>query len=140
MRRPCTARFACWPAASGCRGCCPTAPPANRRLLAAYLDRPLIPENFSADECLDPWSGRSLDDWWTFYEGGTRLVEYLNHAGYNGLMLAVLADGSTIYPSTLLAADAALRHGRVLRHRPRTRSARTCWRCCCGCSTARTCN
>ena len=75
---------------------------ANRRLLAAYLDRPLIPENFSADECLDPWSGRSLDDWWTFYEGGTRLVEYLNHAGYNGLMLAVLADGSTIYPSALL--------------------------------------
>ena len=74
----------------------------NRRLLAAYLDRPLIPENFSANECLDPWSGRSLDDWWTFYEGGTRLVEYLNHAGYNGLMLAVLADGSTIYPSTLL--------------------------------------
>ena len=75
---------------------------ANRRLLAAYLDRPLIPENFSADECLDPWSGRSLDDWWTFYEGGTRLVEYLNHAGYNGLMLGVLADGSTIYPSALL--------------------------------------
>ena len=76
---------------------------ANRRLLAAYLDRPLIPENFSADQCLDAWSGRSLDDWWTFYEGGTRLVEYLNHAGYNGLMLSVLADGSTIYPSKLLA-------------------------------------
>ena len=70
-----------------------------QRLLAAYLDRPLIPENFSANECLDPWSGRSLDDWWTFYEGGSRLVEYLHHAGYNGLMLAVLADGSTIYPS-----------------------------------------
>ncbi len=74
----------------------------NRRLLAAYLDRPMFPENFSANECLDSWSGRSLDDWWTFYEGGTRLVEYLNHAGYNGLMLTVLADGSTIYPSTLL--------------------------------------
>ena len=102
MPRPCTARFACWRAASGCRARCPTAPRPNRRLLAAYLDRPLIPENFSANECLDPWSGRSLDDWWTFYEGGTRLVEYLNHAGYNGLMLAVLADGSTIYPSTLL--------------------------------------
>jgi hypothetical protein len=75
----------------------------NRRLLAAYLDRPLIPENFSANECLDPWSGRSLDDWWTFYEGGTRLIEYLRHAGYNGLMLGVVADGSTIYPSALLS-------------------------------------
>lgn len=78
-------------------------PAANRRLLAAYFDRPLIPENFSAEESLDPWSGRSLDDWWTFYEGGTRLVEYLNHAGHNGLMLGALADGSTIYPSTQLS-------------------------------------
>ena len=80
----------------------PEGAAGNRRLLMAYLDRPLIPQNFSANECLDPWSGRSLDDWWTFYEGGSRLVEYLHHAGYNGLMLAVLADGSTIYPSTLV--------------------------------------
>lgn len=75
---------------------------ANRRLLAAYLDRPMFPQNFSANESLDAWSGRSLDDWRTFYEGGARLVEYLNHAGYNGLMLAVLADGSAIYPSALV--------------------------------------
>ena len=74
----------------------------TERLLAAYLDRPLIPENFSAEQCLDAWSGRSLDDWRTFYQGGTRLVEYLNHAGYNGLVLGVLADGSTIYPSKRL--------------------------------------
>ena len=83
----------------------PTLPdraPANRRLLAAYLDRPLFPENFSAAECLDPASGRTFDDWSTFYEGGTRLVEYLNYTGCNGLMLGVLADGSTIYPSSLL--------------------------------------
>ncbi len=75
---------------------------ANRRLLAAYLEHPLIPENFAADECPDSWSGENLDDWTTFYQGGTRLVEYLNHAGYNGLMLGVLADGSTIYPSALV--------------------------------------
>ena len=75
---------------------------ANRRLLAAYIERPLIPQNFAADECLDSWSGRSLHDWTTFYQGGTRLVEYLNHTGCNGLMLGVLADGSTIYPSALL--------------------------------------
>jgi hypothetical protein len=75
----------------------------NGRLLAAYMDRPLIPENFAGSESLDSWSGRSLDDWWTFYESGSRLTNYLHHAGYNGLMLAVLADGSTIYPSRLLA-------------------------------------
>jgi hypothetical protein len=75
---------------------------ANRRLLAAYLDRPLFPENFSASESLDAASGRSFDDWGTFYDGGARLVEYLNYSGCNGLVLGVLADGSTIYPSSLL--------------------------------------
>lgn len=78
-------------------------PPKDRRLLAAYLDRPLIPENFMADEAVDPWSGRCLDDWWTFYEGGCRLVDYLRYAGCNGLMLGVLADGSSIYPSERIA-------------------------------------
>jgi hypothetical protein len=74
----------------------------NRRLLAAYLERPLLAENFAAGDCLDPWSGRGLSDWSTFYEGAARLVDYLSYTGCNGLMLGVLADGSTIYPSTLL--------------------------------------
>ncbi|MGW8256079.1 MAG: family 10 glycosylhydrolase [Thermoguttaceae bacterium] len=74
----------------------------NQRLIAAYFDRPLFTKNFSACETYDQWCGRSLDDWNTFYEGGTRLVEYLRYVGYNGLMLNVLADGSTIYPSALL--------------------------------------
>lgn len=76
--------------------------PKDRRLLAAYLDRPLLLESFSSGMSLDAWSGRILDDWGTFYDGSSRLIEYLNYAGYNGLMLGVLADGSTIYPSKLL--------------------------------------
>ncbi|NUQ61936.1 MAG: family 10 glycosylhydrolase [Pirellulales bacterium] len=72
------------------------------RLLAAYMDRPLLPENFSASESLGSLSDLSVDDWATFYESGTRLVEYLDYVGYNGLMLSVLADGSSIYPSRLL--------------------------------------
>ncbi len=75
----------------------------SQRLMAAYLDRPLFPENFSAAEAYDEWCGRSLDNWNTFYDGGTRLISYLQHVGYNGLMLGVLADGSTIYPSALAA-------------------------------------
>jgi len=84
----------------------PSPGPASRpsRLFAAYMDRPLFPENFSASESLDRWSGQSLDDWITFHQGGSRLVEYLNHVGYGGLMMSVLADGSTIYPSELLQA------------------------------------
>jgi hypothetical protein len=80
----------------------PLPPRQSQRLAAAYLDRPLFPENFSAAEAYDEWCGRSLDNWNTFYEGGTRLIAYLQHVGYNGLMLGVLADGSTIYPSALV--------------------------------------
>lgn len=69
------------------------------RLLAAYFDRPLFTENFSASESLGSLSDLTVDDWVTFYEGATRLVEYLHHAGYNGTMLSVLADGSALYPS-----------------------------------------
>ncbi len=72
------------------------------RLLAGYYDRPLFPENFSASDSFDEWSGRSLDDWHTFYEGSTRLADYLNYVGHNGVMLSVLADGSAIYPSRLV--------------------------------------
>jgi len=74
----------------------------TRRLIAAYLDRPLLAENFSAEESLDTWSGRTLQDWKTFYQAGTRLVDYLRYAGFNGLVLSVAADGSTIYPSHVL--------------------------------------
>lgn len=79
-----------------------TAPPPKPRLLAAYFDRPLFPENFSAPEAADSWSGRSLKDWNTFYEGGARLVNYLKHVGYNGAIISVASQGGTIYPSELL--------------------------------------
>ena len=78
-----------------------TARPPER-LLAGYFDRPLVTTNFSATEALDPISGRSLMDWQTFFDGGNRLVDYLNSVGYNGAMLAVASEGSTIYPSRLL--------------------------------------
>lgn len=73
------------------------------RLFAAYYDRPLFTKNFSAPEFYDAGSGRSLDDWNTFYLGTARLVEYLHHVGYNGLMLSALADGATLYPSQKIA-------------------------------------
>ena len=80
----------------------PARQPRPERLLAAYLDRPLFPENFSAEEAMGSIPHRGVDDWVTFYQGGSRLVEYLNHVGLGGLMISVFADGSTIYPSGLL--------------------------------------
>lgn len=83
----------------------PRAFPASdtpERLWAGYQSRPLVPQNFGATEAYDPLSQRSLSDWQTFYEGASRLAEYLNYVGYSGEMLTVMADGSTIYPSKLL--------------------------------------
>ncbi len=89
----------------------PSEPPAlamapsagGGRTLAAYLDRPLLAENFSADEMLDPAARRTFDDWVTFYEAGQRLVATLKHGGYNAVVLSVLHEGGTLYPSQRLA-------------------------------------
>lgn len=79
-------------------------PPTNvaQRMFASCLERPLIAENFSAGEALDPATGRTLDDWVTFYLATTRLVEYLQHTGSGAIMLPVLCEGSSLYPSQLL--------------------------------------
>ena len=74
----------------------------GRRLLAAYYDQPLFPQNFGGRDTLDA-SGRALKDWATFYEGATRLIDFLKFSGYNAAVIMVARDGSTIYPSELLA-------------------------------------
>jgi hypothetical protein len=71
----------------------------------AYYDRPLFAENFGAPQALDANSattGRTLHDWHTFDTGSRRLTEYLNHVGYSGAIVSVLADGATIYPSRIV--------------------------------------
>jgi len=80
----------------------PKAEIPPERLLAGYFAKPLFPESFGASEAYDESNQRSLEDWTTFYEGGTRLVEYLEHAGMNGLLMTVLGDGATIYPSRVI--------------------------------------
>ena len=74
----------------------------GQRTIAAYYDRPLFPENFSASRALDEESGFGLDDWTTFHESGLRLAEYLRHVGYNTLVLSAMAEGSALYPSRLV--------------------------------------
>ena len=74
----------------------------SRRLVGPLMQKPLLPENFGATNVYDKQGRRSLDDWQTFYTAGRRLTEYLDLTGNNSLLLAVLADGSTIYPSRLL--------------------------------------
>ena len=70
----------------------------------AFYEFPLFPENFGAEFALDAGSGQLLTDWVTFYQGADRLVQHLRAHGYRGAMLAVVADGSALYPSQLLEA------------------------------------
>lgn len=76
--------------------------PAGREMLALY-DQPLFTENFSAEEAIDPLNQLRLDDWQTFHQGTTRLVEYLGYVGYSGSIVTVMSEGSTLYPSRLLS-------------------------------------
>ncbi len=75
----------------------------SSRLVAAYLDRPQFTKMFSAKMALFENTSMLLDDWETFYQGGTRMIEYLNHVGYNGAMISVNCDGGAIWPCMELA-------------------------------------
>ena len=80
----------------------PAADGEDARLMALYFDRPLLADAFLAGDTLDVGSDRSLTDWVTFLQAGSRFVEYLKHTGHNGAMLAVWHEGGAIYPSAVL--------------------------------------
>lgn len=84
--------------------------PASRpfqktRKFMAFYESPLFPEDFSASESTDPAVNQPLDDWQTFYDGATRLVQHLKTNQYQGAFIAVAADGGAIYPSQILGAS-----------------------------------
>jgi hypothetical protein len=80
----------------------PPETPRSERLVAGYLAKPLLAENFGAAERLDPESGLSVQGWGTFLDATRRLVQLLELQGYNSVLLSVAADGSAIYPSQVL--------------------------------------
>jgi hypothetical protein len=73
----------------------------ERRLRLAHFDNPSFVRNFMATESVDGESDQPFEDWQTFYEGGTRLVEYLKFAGYDGVSLGVISGGGGLFPSQL---------------------------------------
>lgn len=84
---------------------------SESRLVGAYYDRPAFPENFTASDVNDPLTGRNLNDWVTFYQGGSRMAEYLRYVGFNSAMLSVLHEGGAIYPSDHLASTPRFDNG-----------------------------
>ncbi len=79
-----------------------SAKPHAERLAAGYLATPRLVDNMGAAELLDPQSGLSVDSWSTFLKSSRRLAQYLRYRGYNGVLLSVAADSSSLYPSKLV--------------------------------------
>lgn len=84
----------------------PPGPVVPERVIAAYFDKPLFPENFSVTDSLDVRSNRPIDDWAVFLQGGNRLADYLRWSGHNAAVVSVLSEGSSLYPSELLLPTA----------------------------------
>ncbi len=78
------------------------APASGARIVAAHLERPHFTASLGAKDYFDVQGGYAIEDWQTFFDGGTRLVEYLSFAGYNAAFVSVMADGSGLYPSPLI--------------------------------------
>ncbi len=75
---------------------------SDGRMVAGYIAKPQFAQNMGAAEVIDPASGISVQSWSTFLDGARRLTQHLKLSGYNSLMLSVAADGSAIYPSSML--------------------------------------
>ncbi len=95
----------------------PPAQPGRRQVIALF-ERPLIAECFHAAEALDEETGRSLEDWHTFFDGGQRLVQYLRHVGYDGLTVACVSEGSALVQQRRSATHAETRSRRIFREWP----------------------
>jgi len=77
-------------------------PKGETRLVACLLSKPKFAEYLGAAESLDTDSGLSVQTWSTFLDGANRLAQHVRNNGYNGIVLSVAADGSSLYPSKLL--------------------------------------
>ncbi len=75
----------------------------DERTVAAFFSRPQFAENFGSDRAADPARPQgSLDDWYKFYRGASRLAQYLRFAGFNTAVVCVAREGGAIYPSKVL--------------------------------------
>lgn len=82
--------------------------PPRKRLVGGYLHQPALAANFGAPQFFDADERTHLEDWQTFLLAGRRLAELLRYQQQSALMLAVFAEGATIYPSRLI--DSSLRY------------------------------
>ncbi|MDO5553189.1 MAG: hypothetical protein Q4G68_05470 [Planctomycetia bacterium] len=80
------------------------SPLASRgRTFSALMTKPYLADQFSAARVQSPVGAAGSENWGTFHQAITRMSEYLRIAGYDSLILGVAADGSALYPSSLLS-------------------------------------
>lgn len=72
----------------------------NRKRLVWYQS-PSFMDDFGVQKFFDPIVGQPLDDWVAFHQGTSRLIDYLKAHHYQGAVITVTADGSSIYPAAL---------------------------------------
>ena len=79
----------------------------EKRLIAAYIARPLLAESVDATEAAESSASlngvKGTDDLQSFYESATRIADYTHEGGFNSAVVTVLADGSSIFPSSRLS-------------------------------------
>ncbi|MGE5192912.1 MAG: hypothetical protein ACM3U2_10445, partial [Deltaproteobacteria bacterium] len=88
-------------------------PGLRHRLLGRYLHKPDLAWNFGAPQFNDDAERSRLDDWRTFLLAGRRLTEWLCFQQQSALMLAVYADGTTLYPSERVEPSLLYDSGRL---------------------------
>ena len=80
------------------------APPSAepRRTMTAVMTRPTFCDQFMAESAPATAGVVGARDWRAFQQGAQRLTGYLKVCGWDSLLLSVMADGSTLYPSPIL--------------------------------------
>jgi hypothetical protein len=84
-----------------------------QRLVGRYLHKPALAANFGAPQFFDAAERLALDDWQTFLQAGRRLTAQLSYQQHSALMLAVYAEGATIYPSQQSDSSLQFDNGRL---------------------------
>ena len=75
------------------------ATPSQGRKRMAWYESPSFMDDLGVQKFYDAEVGQPLDDWVAFYEGTSRLISYLQANHYQGAVMTVTADGSSIYPT-----------------------------------------
>ncbi len=77
--------------------------PSRGRVFGLALTETNLCDQFAAARRPSTFGVRGSEDWATFDDATSRALRYLQTSNYDATMLAVVADGTALYPSELLA-------------------------------------